>query len=120
MRNLSDYTPKSSKTHRMIDLTENVPSEDEEEEDDEEDEEKRTMFCGNLHQKITEALLYEICLQVSDSSSNTTVLINSNFRQVHWKKFTFPSQKMVPRKISDSPHINTRARCSTQWTSWKE
>lgn len=62
MKNESENTPKSSKSQKMVDLTENDQSDEEEE--DEEDEEKRTMFCGNLHPKITEALLYELCLQV--------------------------------------------------------
>lgn len=66
LKNQSDFTPKSSKLHEMVDLIKDCINSDEEleVESDSEDEEKRTMFCGNLNPKITEALLYEICLQV--------------------------------------------------------
>jgi len=42
------------------------------------DETARTLWCGNLHDKVTEELLYELFLQVCDA------LQGSVSRLGHW------------------------------------
>lgn len=37
-----------------------------------EDEDLRTIYCANLHEKLTEALLYELFLQVSIQKKKKT------------------------------------------------
>lgn len=36
----------------------------------EDDEDSRTIFCGNLHENVTDAILYELFLQVSKFFDN--------------------------------------------------
>ncbi|KAH8412145.1 hypothetical protein KR009_000093 [Drosophila setifemur] len=48
---------------------EQAAGEELEEDDDEDDEEQRTLFCGNLDERVTEEILYEVFLQAGPIES---------------------------------------------------
>lgn len=77
---------------------------------EEDDEDARTLFCANLSEKATEAILYELFLQVgfNEKSKNKYVIFFAVFhRAVQLKEFRFQRTKKVHSGLSVSLHIST-------------
>lgn len=49
-----------------------------------ENKDRRTLYCGNLHENVTEEMLFELFLQVTIRCLMRD--IDENFRVAHWKR----------------------------------
>lgn len=90
--------------------------------DDDTSARARTVFCGNLSEKVTEEILYELFLQVSGRIGRLDGCV------CDWRSFSFiPIHRSVPstafrclktktgrRNRSDSLSTDTRSRCRTR------